>query len=59
MLGGSGNYLIGDLIEVQFLGNSYDLNAGSATSLMLMIVVLITMAIFSRFETEDSEEALV
>ena len=59
MLGGSGNYLIGDLIEVQFLGNSYDLNAGSATSLMLMIVVLVTMAIFSRFETEDSEEALV
>lgn len=59
MLGGSGNYLIGDLIEVQFLGNSYDLNAGSATSLLLMVVVLITMAIFSRFETEDSEEALV
>ena len=59
MLGGSGNYLIGDLIEVQFLGNSYDLNAGSATSLMLMVVVLVTMAIFNRFETEDSEEALV
>ena len=59
MLGGTGNYLIGDLIETQFLGNSYDLNCGSATSLMLMIVVLITMAIFNKLETEDAEEALV
>ncbi len=59
MLGGVGNYLIGDLIETQFLGNSYDLNCGSATSLLLMIVVLITMAIFNHFGDEDSEEALV
>ena len=59
MLGGSGNYLIGDLIETQFLGNSYDLNCGSATSLLLMIVVLITMAIFNKLDSEDAEEALV
>ena len=59
MLGGTENYLIGDLIETQFLGNSYDLNCGSATSLLLMIVVLITMAIFNRLDSEDAEEALV
>ena len=59
MLGGTGNYLIGDLIETQFLGNSYDLNCGSATSLLLMIVVLITMAIFNRLDSEEAEEALV
>ena len=59
MLGGVNNYLIGDLIETQFLGNSYDLNCGSATSLLLMIVVLITMAIFNHFSDEDAEEALV
>ena len=59
MLGGVNNYLIGDLIETQFLGNSYDLNCGSATSLLLMVVVLITMAIFNHFGDEDSEEALV
>ena len=59
MLGGVNNYLIGDLIETQFLGNSYDLNCGSATSLLLMVVVLITMAIFNHFSDEDAEEALV
>ena len=59
MLGGVNNYLIGDLIETQFLGNSYDLNCGSATSLLLMIVVLVTMAIFNHFSDEDAEEALV
>lgn len=59
MLGGVNNYLIGDLIETQFLGNSYDINCGSATSLLLMVVVLITMAIFNYFSDEDAEEALV
>ena len=36
MLGGGSNLLIGDLIEMQFLGNSYNLNVGSAMSLVLM-----------------------
>lgn len=35
MLGGGSNLLIGDLIELQFLGNSYNLNLGSAMSLVL------------------------
>lgn len=58
LLGGSENYLIGDLIEAQFLGNSYNLNCGSATSLLLMVVVIVTMAIFNRLETEETEETL-
>ena len=37
MLGGGSNLLIGDLIELQFLGNSYNLNLGSAMSLVLMV----------------------
>ena len=41
MLGGGSNLLIGDLIEMQFLGNSYNLNVGSAMSLVLMIIVLL------------------
>jgi len=57
-LGGTGFYLIGDAIEAQFLGNSYNLNAGSATSLILMVIVIITMLIFSRIDTDDMEEAL-
>lgn len=57
LLGGSDNYLIGDLISVQF-GSAYNLNYGSATSLLLMVVVIITMVIFNRLETEDSEATL-
>ena len=41
MLGGGSNLLIGDLIELQFLGNSYNLNLGSAMSLALMVIVLL------------------
>ena len=40
MLGGGSNLLIGDLIELQFLGNSYNYNLGSAMSLVLMVIVL-------------------
>jgi spermidine/putrescine transport system permease protein len=57
LLGGSDNYLIGDLISVQF-NSAYNLNYGSATSLLLMVVVIITMIIFNRLETEDSEATL-
>lgn len=52
MLGGGSNLLIGDLIELQFLGNSYNYNLGSAMSLMLMVIVLLCMS----FTTADTEE---
>ncbi|MEG2404653.1 MAG: ABC transporter permease, partial [Oscillospiraceae bacterium] len=44
MLGGGSNLLIGDLIEMQFLGNSYNYNLGSAMSLVLMVIVLLCMS---------------
>ena len=47
MLGGGSNLLIGDLIELQFLGNSYNLNLGSAMSLVLMVIVLLCMSFTS------------
>ncbi|MFI3325026.1 MAG: ABC transporter permease [Clostridia bacterium] len=43
MLGGGSVMLIGDLIELQFLGNSYNYNLGSAMSLVLMLIVLLLM----------------
>lgn len=52
MLGGGSNLLIGDLIELQFLGNSYNYNLGSAMSLLLMVIVLLCMS----FVTADTEE---
>lgn len=53
MLGGGGNLLIGDLIEMQFLGNSYNINLGAAISLVLMVIVLLIMTIMNQFNAED------
>jgi len=57
-LGGTGFFLIGDAIESQILGNTYNLHTGSATSLILMVIVIITMLIFSRIDTDELEETL-
>ncbi len=37
MLGGGGNLLIGDLIELQFLGSACNPNLGAAIALVLMV----------------------
>ena len=55
MLGGGNFWLIGDLIESQFLGNAYNYNLGSAMSLVLMVVVLLCMSITGGFDQEDIE----
>ncbi|GHV05142.1 ABC transporter permease [Clostridia bacterium] len=58
MLGGGNFWLIGDLIESQFLGNSYNYNLGSAMSLVLMVVVLLCMSMTGGFDQEDIEGVL-
>ena len=55
VLGGGSNLLIGDLIELQFLGNSYNLNLGSAMSLVLMVIVLLCMSFTSSFDESEME----
>lgn len=55
MLGGGSNMLIGDLIELQFLGNSLNYNVGSAMSLLLMVVVLLCMSLTNTMGDEDVE----
>jgi len=59
MLGGSGNLLIGDIIDMKFLGNSYNPYLGSAISLMLMAVVLICMGLMNQFDDGDKEGMIV
>ena len=56
MLGGGGNLLIGDLIDMQFLGSAYNPNLGSAISLVLMVIILICMGIMNQFDDSDGEE---
>lgn len=53
MLGGGSNLLVGDLIEMQFLGNSYNPNLGAAISLVLMVIILLIMTILNQFDQDD------
>ncbi len=54
MLGGGGNLLIGDLIDMQFLGSAYNPNLGSAVSLVLMVIILICMGIMNQFDEGET-----
>ncbi len=56
MLGGGANLLIGDLIDMQFLGSAYNPNLGSAISLVLMVIILICMGIMNQFDDGDATE---
>ena len=40
---------------MQFLGNSYNLNVGSAMSLVLMVIVLLCMSFTSSFDEDEME----
>ena len=53
MVGGGSEMLIGDLIEMQFLGTSYNPNLGAGISLVLMVIVLVIMAIMNKFGDSD------
>ena len=53
MLGGGSNLLIGDLIEMQFLGNSYNPNLGAAISLVLMVIILMKIRCLCKFIRKD------
>lgn len=59
MLGGGANLLIGDLIDMQFLGSSYNPNLGSAISLVLMILILVCMGIMNQFDSDDEAGGII
>ncbi len=57
LLGGGMTYLIGDIIENYFLGNTGEVNynVGAALSLVLMVLILISMGVMNHFD-EDAKE---
>ena len=57
LLGGSKDLLLGDLIEIQFLGSAYNPHLGSAISLVMMLIVVICMVVMNRFG--EGEETAV
>ncbi|MBO4992374.1 MAG: ABC transporter permease [Firmicutes bacterium] len=59
MLGGGSFMLIGDLIEMQFLGNAYNPNLGAALSLVLMVILLVCMALTDMFHNPEEKEGLL
>lgn len=59
LLGGGDTVLIGDLIEMQFVGTAYNPNFGSALSLLLIVVIFIIMAVTNHFDNEEMEGMMV
>ena len=57
LLGGSKDLLLGDLIEIQFIGSAYNPHLGSAISLVMMLIVVICMVVMNRFG--EGEETAV
>lgn len=57
LLGGGMSFLLGDLIEMQFLGSAYNPHLGSAIALMMLLLVVIAMVVMNRFG--DGEEGAV
>lgn len=59
MLGGGSFMLIGDLIEMEFLGNAYNPHLGAALSIVLMVIILICMALTDMFSDPEGKEGLL
>ena len=58
LLGGGNQMMLGDLIELQFLGGAYDPHLGAAISMVMMVIVVVCMVVMNRFG-EGEEEAVL
>ena len=58
MLGGGTEMMLGDLIEQQFLGGAYNPQLGAASSLVMMVIVVVCMWVMNRFG-EGEEQAVM
>jgi spermidine/putrescine transport system permease protein len=54
MLGGRGNVMIGEVIEMCFLGNSYNPHLGSAIAFVLMLFITVCTAFINCLGKKDS-----
>ena len=56
MLGSGKNLLVGDLIDLQFMGGAYNPHLGSAIALVMIILIFICMWIMNKFDDGSGEE---
>ncbi len=59
ILGGGANMLVGDLIELQFFGGTYNVNMGAAISLVMMIFIMIFTWITGKIDKDDGEGSVL
>ena len=59
LLGGSNEMLLGDLIEMQFLGSAYNPHLGSAIALVMMIIVMVCMLVMNRFGAGEEQAVML
>ena len=59
LLGGSNEMLLGDLIEMQFLGSAYNPHLGSAIALVMMIIVMVCMLVMNRFGAGEEQAVIL
>ena len=55
-LGGGKYMLIGDLIDLEFMGNAYNPQLGSAIALVMMGLIFLCMWVMNKFDDGSSEE---
>ncbi len=58
LLGGAKIMLLGNLIQMQFLGGTYNPHLGSAIALIMMIVVIICMTVMNKFGAEEEQAVM-
>ena len=51
--------MIGDVIEMYFVGAEPNFNTGASISLVLMLVILIGMGIMNLFDKDEMEGMLI
>ena len=56
MLGSGKNLLVGDLIDLQFMGGAYNPHLGSTIALVMIILIFICMWIMNKSDDGSSEE---
>ena len=58
LLGGGKQTMLGDLIELQFLGGAYNPHLGAAVSMVMMVIVVLCMVVMNHFG-EGEEQAVI